>query len=97
MLEGHERRKKNGSAQTGLTGHFESSGKNSRNAKRKGRVSSNSWPSMRRKELLRNRRKRSDQAKDTNPSSKHREQSVSHVQQGNNAFASYSFGGPVAP
>ena len=38
-----------------------------------------------------------DQAKDTNPSSEHREQSASHMQQGNNAFAPYSFGGPVAP
>jgi len=42
-------------------------------------------------------KKRPDQAKDTNPSSEHRDQSTSHVQQGNNAFVPYSFGGPIAP
>ena len=63
MLGGHEQRKKDGSAQTsltglatGLTGHSESSRKIPETPKRKGRVSRNSWPSMRRKELLRNRR-----------------------------------------
>ena len=68
MLGGHEQRKKDGSAQTsligletGLTGHSESSEKILETLKRKGRVSSNSWQSMRRMELLRNRR--SDQIK----------------------------------
>jgi len=43
------------------------------------------------------KKRRPDQDKCTNPSSEHREQSASHVQQGNNTFAPYSFGGPVAP
>ena len=69
VLGGHEQRKKDGSAQTsltglatGLTGHSESYGKkNLKTPKRKDRVLSNSSPSMRRKELLRDRR--SDQIK----------------------------------
>ena len=61
VLGGHEQRKKDGSAQTGLTGRYESSRKNSRNAKKKRPSLSNSWPSLRKKELLRNRR--SDQIK----------------------------------
>jgi len=42
-------------------------------------------------------KKRLDQDKGTNPSSEYREPSASHVQQSNNTFAPYSFGGPVAP
>ena len=42
-------------------------------------------------------KKRPDQAKDTNSSSEHREQSASPLQQGNNTFAPYLFGEPVAP
>ena len=60
VLGGHELRKKDGSAQTGLTVwrpvSLRALEKILETLKRKGRVSSNSWPSMRRKELLRNRR-----------------------------------------
>ena len=68
VLGGHEQRSKDGSVQTGLTGLETGptgpsgiSKKILETTKRRGRVSSNSWPSMRRKELLRNRR--SDQIK----------------------------------
>ena len=42
-------------------------------------------------------KEQSDQAKDAKPSSKSREQSASPLQQGNNIFAPYLFGEPVAP
>ena len=43
-------------------------------------------------------KRRPDQAKNTKPSSEHREQSsASHLQQGNNVFAPYLFVEPVAP
>jgi len=42
-------------------------------------------------------KEQSDQAKDAKPSSKSREQSASPLQQGNNTFAPYLFGEPVAP
>ena len=75
-----------------------SSGKNSRNNKKKGR------PSF--KQLLakyeekggtQRQKEQSDQAKDAKPSSKSREQSASPLQQGNITFAPYLFGEPVAP
>jgi hypothetical protein len=49
------------------------------------------------KGVTQKQKKRPYQAKDTNRPSEHREQSASHLLQGNNAFAPYSFGGPVAP
>ena len=64
-LGGQEQKKDARSTQTGLTslktGPSVISKKNSKTTKRRGRVSSNSWPSTRRKELLRNRT--SDQIK----------------------------------
>ena len=41
-------------------------------------------------------KEQSDQAKDAKPSSKSHEQSASPLQQGNNIFAPYLFGEPVA-
>ena len=42
-------------------------------------------------------KERPDQAKDAKPLSEHCEQSASHLQQGNNVFALYLFGEPIAP
>ena len=101
---GQEQKKDARSAQTGLTGLETGPTGPSGISKKKSRNNKKERPSF--KQLLakyeekgatQKQKKRPDQAKDTNPSSEHREQSASHVQQGNNAFAPYSFGGPIAP
>ena len=86
VLGGHEQRKKDGSTQTG---HSESSGKNSRNDKKKGPSFKQLLGKYEEKGATQRQKKRPDQVKDTNPSTEHREQSASHVQQGNNTFAPY--------
>jgi len=97
VLGGHEQRKKDGSAQTGLTGHSESSGKNSRNDKKKRPSFKQLLAKYEDKGATQRQKEQSDQAKDAKPSSKSREQSASPLQQGNNIFAPYLFGEPVAP
>ena len=92
VLGGHEQRKR-----TGLHSHSESSGKNSRNAEKKRPSFKQLLAKYEEKIATQKQEKRPDQAKDTNPSSEHREQSASYLQQGNNTFASYLFGEPVAP
>ena len=83
--------------ETGPTGPSGISKKNSRNNKKERPSFKQLLDKYEEKGATQKQKKRLDQAKDTNPSSEHREQSASHVQQGNNAFAPYSFGGPIAP
>ena len=70
-----------------MTDHFESSGKNSRNDKKKRPSFKQLLAKYEEKVATQKQNKRLDKAKDTNTSSEHREQSASHVQQGNNVFA----------
>ena len=96
-LGGQEQKKGVRSIQTGLTGPPGSFGKKSRNNKKKGRPSFKQLLAKYEEEGATQRQKeRPDQAKGINPSSEHHEQSASHVQQGNNTFAAYLFGGPIA-
>ena len=71
--------------------------KNSRNNKKERPSFKQLLDKYEEKGVTQKQKKRPDQAKDINSSSEHREQSASHVQQDNNAFAPYSFGGPIAP
>ena len=104
MAGGQEQKKDARSAQTSLTGLETGptspsgiSKKNSRNNKKERPSFKQLLAKYEEKVATQKQKKRPDQAKDTNSSSEHREQSSSHVQQGNNVFAPYSFGGPIAP
>ena len=81
VLRGHEQQKSVGSAQTGLgtgqTDHSGSSGKNSRNAKKKRPSFKELLVKYEEKGATQKWKKRPDQAKDTNPSSEHHEQGFS--------------------
>ena len=92
VLGGHEQQKR-----TGLHSHSESSGKNSRNNKKKRPSFKQLLTKYEEKGATQKQKKRPDQAKDTNSSLEHREQSASPLQQGNNTFAPYLFGEPIAP
>ena len=100
-LGGQEKKRGVRSAKTGLTGLTDpscSSGKNSKNNKKKGRPSFKQLlAKYEDKGATQRQKEQSDQAKDAKPSSKSREQSASPLQQGNNTFAPYLFGEPVAP
>ena len=96
-LGGQEQKKGARSVQTSLTDRSKSSGKNSRNAKKKRPSFKQLLAKYEEKGATQKQKERPNQAKGTNPSSEHREQSASHIRQGNNAFAPYSFGGPIAP
>ena len=97
-LGGQEQKKGARSVQTGLTGPSGSSRKKSRNNKKKGRLSFKQLlAKYEEKGGTQRQKEQSDQAKDAKPLSKYREQSASLLQQGNNTFAPYLFGEPVAP
>ena len=75
-----------------------SSGKNSRNNKKKGMPSfMQLLVKYEEKGATQRQKEQSDQAKNAKPSSKSRGQSASPLQQGNITFAPYLFGEPVAP
>ena len=78
-LGGHKQQKSAGSVQIGLTGHSESSGKNSINVKKKRPSFKELLAKYEEKRATQKQKKRPNQAKDTNPSSEHREQSASHL------------------
>jgi len=101
MLGGQDQKKGARSSQTGLktrlTGPSGNSGKNSRNAKKKGRPSFKELlAKYEEKGITQKQKKQPDQAKDTKSSSKSHEQSASHLQQSNNTFTPCLFGEPVA-